>query len=61
MEAAASIGRRFLPAKSFFEQVGEMMLLTGRTIISAIRPPYPYGEELIRSSSSRCSSAGSRC
>ena len=47
MEAAASIGRRFLPAKSFFEQVGEMMLLTGRTIISAIRPPYPYGEEFI--------------
>ena len=47
MNRAASIGRTFAPAKSFFEQVGEMMLLTGRTIISAIRPPYPYGEEFI--------------
>jgi len=47
MEAAASIGRRFAPAKSFFEQVGDMMILTGRTIVSAVRPPYPYGEEFI--------------
>src|SRR5882762_8165403 len=47
MEAAASIGRRIAPAKSFFEQVGDMMLLTGRTIASAVRPPYPYGEEFI--------------
>jgi phospholipid/cholesterol/gamma-HCH transport system permease protein len=29
------------------EEVGDMMLLTGRTIASATRPPYPYGEELI--------------
>jgi phospholipid/cholesterol/gamma-HCH transport system permease protein len=42
-----ALGLRFGPAKSFFEEVGEMMLLTGRTIISAIRPPYPYGEEFI--------------
>src|SRR5680860_1057831 len=47
MEAAASIGRRFAPAKSFFEQVGDMMILTARTIVSAIKPPYPYGEEFI--------------
>jgi phospholipid/cholesterol/gamma-HCH transport system permease protein len=47
MEAAASIGRRFAPAKSFFEQVGDMMILTARTIVSAVRPPYPYGEEFI--------------
>jgi phospholipid/cholesterol/gamma-HCH transport system permease protein len=47
MEAAASIGKRFLPAKSFFEQVGEMMILTARTLVSAVKPPYPYGEELI--------------
>jgi phospholipid/cholesterol/gamma-HCH transport system permease protein len=47
MERAASIGRSFLPAKSFFEQVGEMMILTARTIVSAVRPPYPYGEEFI--------------
>src|ERR1044072_4699266 len=47
MEAAASIGRRFAPAKSFFEQVGDMMILTARTMVSAVRPPYPYGEEVI--------------
>ena len=24
-----------------------MMILTGRTIVSALRPPYPYGGELV--------------
>lgn len=43
----AAVNRAFLPAKSVFEQVGEMMLLTARTIVSAIKPPYPYGEEFI--------------
>ncbi len=47
MEAAASIGRRIAPARSFFEQVGDMMILTARTLVSAVRPPYPYGEEFI--------------
>ena len=42
-----AVNRAFLPAKSVFEQVGEMMLLTARTIVSAIKPPYPYGEEFI--------------
>ncbi|HEY5227520.1 MAG TPA: ABC transporter permease [Opitutaceae bacterium] len=41
------MNRAFLPAKSVFEQVGELVLLTGRTIASAVRPPYPYGEEFI--------------
>ncbi|MDX6651448.1 MAG: hypothetical protein QOJ38_229, partial [Solirubrobacterales bacterium] len=39
--------RAFLPAKSLFEQVGDMMILTAKTISSAIRPPYPYGGEFI--------------
>jgi phospholipid/cholesterol/gamma-HCH transport system permease protein len=43
----SAVNRAFLPAKSMFEQVGEMILLTARTIVSAIRPPYPYGEEFI--------------
>ena len=30
----------------FFTEVGTMMILTARTIVSAVRPPYPYGEEL---------------
>lgn len=34
-----------LPVASFLRQVGEMVILTVRTIISAVRPPYPYGEE----------------
>jgi phospholipid/cholesterol/gamma-HCH transport system permease protein len=47
MDRAASIGRTFLPAKSVFEQVGEMIILTARTLVSAVKPPYPYGEEFI--------------
>jgi phospholipid/cholesterol/gamma-HCH transport system permease protein len=39
--------RAFLPAKSLFEQVGDMMVLTSKTVISALRPPYPYGGEFI--------------
>ena len=29
------------------EQVGDMMILTGKTIGSALRPPYPYGGEFV--------------
>src|SRR6201995_5132379 len=43
----SAVNRAFLPAKSLFEQVGELVLLTGRTVASAVRPPYPYGEEFI--------------
>lgn len=39
--------RAFLPARNTFEQFGEMMILTGKTIRSALRPPYPYGEEFV--------------
>ena len=39
--------RAFLPAKSLFEQVGNMMILTGKTIVATVRPPYPYGGEFI--------------
>jgi phospholipid/cholesterol/gamma-HCH transport system permease protein len=34
-------------ATGVFTEVGTMMILTTRTIVSALRPPYPYGEELI--------------
>ena len=43
----SAVNRAFLPAKSLFEQVGDMMILTARTLVSAVRPPYPYGEEFI--------------
>jgi phospholipid/cholesterol/gamma-HCH transport system permease protein len=39
--------RAFLPTKSLFEQVGNMMILTGKTIVAAVRPPFPYGGEFV--------------
>ncbi|MDQ2675259.1 MAG: ABC transporter permease [Actinomycetota bacterium] len=39
--------RAFLPAKSLFERVGTMVVLTGKTLFSAARPPYPYGGEFL--------------
>src|ERR1700744_6663698 len=43
----ATLNRVFLPARAVFEEAGELVLLTGRTIASAVAPPYPYGEEFI--------------
>ena len=45
--AGQVLNRAYTPAKSAFEQVGEMMILTAKTVVSAVRPPYPYGEELV--------------
>lgn len=39
--------RLTLPTRNFLAQVGEMMILTGRTVVSALRPPYPYGGEFM--------------
>jgi phospholipid/cholesterol/gamma-HCH transport system permease protein len=39
--------RALLPTKNVLEEIGDMMLLTGRTISSTLRPPYPYGEEFV--------------
>src|SRR5437763_14167975 len=39
--------RVFLPSKNLLEQVGDMMILTGKTLVSALRPPYPYGGEFV--------------
>jgi phospholipid/cholesterol/gamma-HCH transport system permease protein len=39
--------RTFLPVKGLFEQVGNMVILTGKTMIATVRPPYPYGGEFI--------------
>jgi phospholipid/cholesterol/gamma-HCH transport system permease protein len=39
--------RAFVPARHVLEEFGDMMILTGRTILSALRPPYPYGGELV--------------
>jgi phospholipid/cholesterol/gamma-HCH transport system permease protein len=51
MQAKAHLGdfaeRAFLPARNLLEEIGDMMILTGKTIWSALRPPYPYGGELV--------------
>jgi phospholipid/cholesterol/gamma-HCH transport system permease protein len=39
--------RAFIPTQHLLEEFGDMMILTGRTIWSALRPPYPYGGELV--------------
>src|SRR3954454_6952443 len=46
MQAVAD--RTFLPVKNLLEQVGDMMVLTGKTVLSAARPPYPYGTEFVQ-------------
>jgi phospholipid/cholesterol/gamma-HCH transport system permease protein len=46
IQAAAE--RVFLPTKGVLEQVGDMMVLTGKTLVSAVRPPYPYGGEFVQ-------------
>jgi phospholipid/cholesterol/gamma-HCH transport system permease protein len=42
-----AVDRTFLPAKSLFSQVGDMMILTAKTIVATVRPPYTYGTEFI--------------
>src|SRR5271168_2855383 len=43
----STAARAFGPPRDFLEEVGDMMVLTGRTISSALRPPYPYGGEFV--------------
>ena len=44
-----SLRRRSIgpPVREVFEEVGDLMILTGKTLVSAIRPPYPYGDEFV--------------
>jgi phospholipid/cholesterol/gamma-HCH transport system permease protein len=39
--------RLLRPGRALLEEFGDVVLLTGRTLGSAIRPPYPYGGELV--------------
>jgi phospholipid/cholesterol/gamma-HCH transport system permease protein len=45
--AGQTLSRGLLPVKNAFEEVGVMMILTVKTMVSAVRAPYPYGEELV--------------
>jgi phospholipid/cholesterol/gamma-HCH transport system permease protein len=40
--------RAYLPVKNALEQVGEVMVLTGKTILSSVSPPFPYGTEFVQ-------------
>jgi len=39
--------RAYTVTRSSVEEIGEMMVLTGKTLVSAIRPPFPYGNEFV--------------
>jgi phospholipid/cholesterol/gamma-HCH transport system permease protein len=43
----AIAGRALGPTRHVLEEFGDMIILTGKTIWSALRPPYPYGGELV--------------
>jgi phospholipid/cholesterol/gamma-HCH transport system permease protein len=43
----AGVRRALAPAGRVLEEFGDVVLLTGRTIRSAVVPPYPYGGELV--------------
>src|ERR1700726_3682106 len=43
-----SVAERAFPSvRHVLEEFGDMMILTGKTIWSAVRPPYPYGGEFV--------------
>jgi phospholipid/cholesterol/gamma-HCH transport system permease protein len=41
------LDRAFLITRQSVDETGRMCLLTGQTIASALRPPYPYGNEFV--------------
>ncbi len=43
----SAVERALLPTRNLLEELGDMMILTGRTIASTLRPPYPYGGEFV--------------
>jgi phospholipid/cholesterol/gamma-HCH transport system permease protein len=46
-DARERAARAILPARSLLDEFGDVVILTGRTIASALLPPYPYGEEFV--------------
>ncbi|HXW58707.1 MAG TPA: ABC transporter permease [Solirubrobacteraceae bacterium] len=45
--ASSAAERALHPFRHLLEEFGDMMILTGKTIWSALRPPYPYGGEFV--------------
>jgi phospholipid/cholesterol/gamma-HCH transport system permease protein len=46
-QVMALVARALGPARGVLEEVGDMVLLTGKTLRSALFPPYPYGGEFV--------------
>lgn len=40
--------RAYEGVREFLVEIGEMVILTGKTVKSALRPPYPYGGEFVQ-------------
>jgi phospholipid/cholesterol/gamma-HCH transport system permease protein len=40
--------RAYDGVREFLVEIGEMVILTGKTIKSALKPPYPYGGEFVQ-------------
>jgi phospholipid/cholesterol/gamma-HCH transport system permease protein len=40
--------RAYEGVREFLVEIGEMVILAGKTIVSAIKPPYPYGGEFVQ-------------
>jgi phospholipid/cholesterol/gamma-HCH transport system permease protein len=47
LDARALASRGLAPTRSLIEELGDMMILTARTVASAVLPPYPYGGEFV--------------
>jgi phospholipid/cholesterol/gamma-HCH transport system permease protein len=45
--APSLAARRLAPLGAVLDEAGDMMLLTGKTMVSAVRPPHPYGGEFV--------------
>jgi phospholipid/cholesterol/gamma-HCH transport system permease protein len=40
--------RAYEGVREFLSEIGEMVILAGKTIVSAVKPPYPYGGEFVQ-------------
>jgi phospholipid/cholesterol/gamma-HCH transport system permease protein len=46
--AGALIERAFGAVRNGLDQTGDMVVLTGKTVASAVSPPFPYGTEFVQ-------------
>ncbi len=46
--AGALVERMFEMVRDGLDQTGDMVVLTGKTLVSAVSPPFPYGTEFVQ-------------